>query len=245
MKSDKGKMRKLNINLFINAVDDFELSQYYVLGILKNHSRNLHSNKLYPALKDLIEIGEVLEKIVNEKKHLENIFPQKNVDATLSRVEVGQEKKDINFVNDVNKVFDFINWAYPKIEEAISEGKAIYSYVKQNIKIEEVGILPLYKNNGYIIITDNKQSMVNVFRYDIPFISTDMNSSSSVTINHLQSYSKSESTCNPASIKMELIERYEDLPNPATYRFETDLDFPFSETILPIAKRRLLKKLVS
>ena len=32
-----------------------------------------------------------------------------------------------------------------------------------------------------------------------------------------------------------------DLPNPATYRLDSDLVFPVEETMLPIAKRKLLR----
>jgi hypothetical protein len=44
----------------------------------------------------------------------------------------------------------------------------------------------------------------------------------------------------PESIKRQLMEKYHDLPNPATFWCDTDLEFPYSETILPIAKRKLL-----
>jgi hypothetical protein len=47
------------------------------------------------------------------------------------------------------------------------------------------------------------------------------------------------------TLKMELVQEYPELPNPATYAISTDLDFPFQETILPVAKRRLLRHLFS
>jgi hypothetical protein len=47
------------------------------------------------------------------------------------------------------------------------------------------------------------------------------------------------------SIKLNLMQEFPELPNPATYSFETDLEFPFYETILPVAKRRLLRYLYS
>lgn len=238
------KMKKLNLDLFVSAVDDVELSQYYLLGILKKFRIDLRSNKLYPALSELIEIGNLLSKIVNEKSNLERIFPQKSTDSSLQ--EKTEVVEDEHFASDINKVFDFINWAYPKVNEAITEGKAIYSFVKENMLIEEVGILPLYKNNGYFIIADNKDSSVQVYRYDIPFISTDMNSSASMQTSLVKTYERVNLNNNSGShIKLDLIEKYNDLPNPATYNFEIDLDFPFAETILPVAKRRLLKKLAA
>jgi hypothetical protein len=49
----------------------------------------------------------------------------------------------------------------------------------------------------------------------------------------------------PESIKLGLVERFQDLPNPATYVCDTDLDFPYAETILPIVNRKQMKRLFS
>jgi hypothetical protein len=45
------------------------------------------------------------------------------------------------------------------------------------------------------------------------------------------------------NIKSELIRHRTMLPNPAVYGIETDLRFPIEETLLPIAKRRLVRYL--
>ena len=42
-------------------------------------------------------------------------------------------------------------------------------------------------------------------------------------------------------IKSELIRNRSELPNPAVYSIETGLSFPVDETLLPIAKRSLVK----
>jgi hypothetical protein len=43
------------------------------------------------------------------------------------------------------------------------------------------------------------------------------------------------------NIKSELIRNRTDLPNPAVYAVETDYSFPIEETLLPIAKRSLVR----
>jgi hypothetical protein len=43
------------------------------------------------------------------------------------------------------------------------------------------------------------------------------------------------------AIKSELIKNRSDLPNPAVYALETDLSLPMEETLLPIAKRSLVR----
>ena len=43
------------------------------------------------------------------------------------------------------------------------------------------------------------------------------------------------------NIKAELIKNRADLPNPAVYAIETELSFPLEETLLPVAKRSLVR----
>ena len=42
-------------------------------------------------------------------------------------------------------------------------------------------------------------------------------------------------------VKAELIRNNDQLPNPAVYSIETGLAFPVDETLLPVAKRSLVK----
>jgi hypothetical protein len=43
------------------------------------------------------------------------------------------------------------------------------------------------------------------------------------------------------NIKYDLIKSNNNISNPAVYSIETELTFPIEETLLPIAKRRLVK----
>ena len=49
----------------------------------------------------------------------------------------------------------------------------------------------------------------------------------------------------PEALKIDLIKEFPELPNPATYSFNIEVDFPFNETILPIAKRKLIRRLAA
>jgi len=42
-------------------------------------------------------------------------------------------------------------------------------------------------------------------------------------------------------IKLDLIRRYRDLPNPAAFLLLSKMKFPFSETLMPVAKRLFVK----
>jgi len=238
-------MKKLTLDSFISAADDFEKSQYNLLGTLKGYSSLLHKNKVYPALSDLIEIEEVLGGIVKEKDQMEKVFPTLVQNTTLINKENGSDELEVARGN-LDQVFDFINWAYPKIQEAVNEGKALYSFVKENLLIEEIGIVPLYKNEGYFFITNCKENSFNIYRYEIPFIASETFSCPTMKIELVKSYENYNVLSNSAyDIKTDLAKEIYDLPNPATFKMNCELDFPFEETILPIAKRVLAKKLAA
>ncbi|RJP72975.1 MAG: hypothetical protein C4539_02545 [Ignavibacteriales bacterium] len=238
-------MKKLTIDSFISAADDFEKSQYKLLGALKDYSSLLHKNKVYPALSDLIELEEILGGIVKERDQMEKVFPTLVNNKILINNSTGSEEINVTPGN-IDQVFEFINWAYPKIQEAVNEGKALYSFVKENLLIEEIGIVPLYKNEGYFFITNHSNNTFNIYRFEIPFIAYESDECPAMKIELVKSYENYEVISgDDHDLKISLAKGNNNLPNPAAFKLECELDFPFEETILPIAKRLLAKKLAA
>ena len=48
-----------------------------------------------------------------------------------------------------------------------------------------------------------------------------------------------------SNVKVQLIKKFKDLPNPATYSLHSHLKVSYNHSILPIAKRWLLKEIAS
>ena len=61
------------------------------------------------------------------------------------------------------------------------------------------------------------------------------------SITHTQRLTVGPQGTVKANIKAQLIKNRSDLPNPAVYAVETDLSIPMEETLLPIAKRSLVR----
>lgn len=236
-------MEALKLNTFIKAADDAELSKYEVLAILNKYSHALHKNKLYPALAELISIKNELELLVEQM----SLFDAEFV-LNLNYADFSEELPLSNPVeydeDSLKKVTEFINWALPQIKSAIDEGKAIFDFVDENIILHEVGIMPIYKNEGYFFIPDLTHELMKIYRFELSLFSTEENplrtlKSKLVDLISLQA----PETDSPYELKRILIEKFTDLPNPSCYHFETNIDFPFIETILPVAKRKLVRTL--
>ncbi|MBZ0182912.1 MAG: hypothetical protein K8F60_10680 [Melioribacteraceae bacterium] len=238
-------MNKLSLETLINAAEDPELSKYKVLAALKEYLEFLHRNKLYPPFAELIEVNSMIDQIFQSRSKLNQEFPKTLLRFDLKERKPIYEEKEYSEV-ELERMFNFIDWVIPQIKEALHEGKSIYDFVDEHIKVSEIGIVPIYKREGYFIIPDNKNRIMNVYRFEVSIFeigSEPMRSLKTSLVNSIDNREFNKKLHE--DIKLELIKQFPDLPNPLTYKIETDLDFPFNETILPVAKRKLIQKIAA
>lgn len=232
----------LNLDLFTQVESDFEMRQYMVLAGLKSISEDFQHNRIYPHLSGLVELRSTLVDIKNRLEDLRNDFPKriKNIDLVNKIIE-----HEVVFVDgsDLSKVEDLIEWALPHIEEKIEEGKALYEYVDEEIRIEEVGILPSYVDEGYFFVPDNEEAQLLLFEYEVSIFQSAQDQYRALKTGFLKALHQGRALLSPNSIKLDLIRENKKLPNPATYSFQTELAFPFNATIFPVVKRKLMQQL--
>lgn len=235
---------KLNVDLFIKVESDMEMRQYKVLATLKEISKDFQMNRIYPHLSHLVEIYRTLDDINNRLKDLRNEFPKriKKIDFVNQEIE-----HEVIFTegSDLQKVEEFIEWALPHIKAKIEEGKTIYEFVNDEIVMEEVGIMPSYIDEGYFFVPDNEESKLLLFQYEVSIFQSAQDKYRSLKTHFLKALEQGQALLSPNAIKLDLLDEYKHLPNPATYAFQTELNFPFNETVFPVVKRKLLKRLVN
>ncbi|HKL19312.1 MAG TPA: hypothetical protein VJ905_10105 [Halalkalibaculum sp.] len=232
----------LTLDLFTQVQSDYEKRQYKVLSALKRISEDFQHNKIYPHLSHLAELYHTLSDIRKRLNDLRSEFPKriKKIDFVNQEIE-----HEIVFVDgsDLQKVEELIEWALPYIEAKIEEGKTIYEFVNEKIFLEEVGIVPNYTDEGYFFVPDNEESKLLLFEYEVSIFQSAKDQYRSLKTQFLKALGQGRALMSPNSIKLELISEFKKLPNPATYSFQTDLNFPFNETVLPVVKRKLIKQL--
>lgn len=231
---------RLTLNLFTKVRDDIEKRQYIILAELKKISTEFQYYKIYPHLSGLIDIRRTLQDVIDRLSDLRSKFPKRisKIDWVNKTIE-----HDVVFVDgtDLKAVEDLITWALPRIDKVIHEGIAIHDYVEKELSVEHVGILPNYKDEGYFFLPDNQELKLILFRFEISIFQSAEDQYRSLKTKFLKALKQGKAHLSPGSIKLELIREQKELPNPATYAFDTKLDFPFSQTILPVAKRKLMQ----
>lgn len=230
----------LNLDLFTQVQSDFEARQYRILAGLKKYQSNFRSNRVYPYLSDLLKLYQVLKDIKERLEDVRKEFPKKikNIDLVNKTIE-----HEVVFVDgsDLGKVEDLIAWALPHIKKVIHDGATIHEYVEEKITVEHVGIVPNYRDEGYFFLPDRGSGKLKLFQFEVSIFRSSDDQFRALKTRFLKSLKIGQVDLSPNSIKLQLIREQKDLPNPATFHFDTDLEFPFKETIFPVAKRKLMQ----
>lgn len=235
---------QLSLDTFVRAVKDVERTQFEVLSGLKKIRSNFQHNKIYPDLAQLIDLHSSLQTIIDNAGSLQNKQPR-----VLSDINLAERKLVYDDIPVGDETFaqirDLIFWAMPHILTAIEEGRMMFEFVDENLALEVVGILPSYLEEGYFFVPDNAHSTLHLMKYELSVFTGAGERYRSLKTNVIKSISETFIRQPAQTLKLELVHEFPELPNPATYSVHTDLDFPFHETILPVAKRQLLRQLFS
>ena len=237
-------MNSWNLELFTSAIYDYERAQYQILSNLQSVRRDFSNNRIYPHLGDLIALYGTLQTIVDQSDHLREALPGTIKEVDLEAQEVIYEKTDLDG-DKMQTVEELIQWAMPHVKAAIDEGKTIFEFVEDHLYMEEVGIVPSYVQEGYLFVPDRETNQLHVLQYSLSIFTGSEERFRSLRTSHVRSIPQRDIRHSPQTIKLSLMEERRDLPNPATYYFDSEIEFPYESTVLPVAKRKLMRYLFS
>ncbi len=236
-------MNLLSVNWITEKHIDFEYKKYLLLGYLQKVSENFTESKLYPSLGELVSHYRNVVALRDNKKNLYESFPERLTGADLSGFKMIYQKmlSDDQVMQEIESILEF---SIPQFEKYIAEGRAIYDFIESKMSIAPVGILPLHADEGYLLLKYAPEGNTLVYEYQITIFESPGEKYRGISTQYLCSYSQSIHNTFE-NIKLELIRYHRKLPNPATYIIESDLQVPLQETLLPLAKRTLVKYVAS
>jgi hypothetical protein len=232
-------MKSLGINWFIEGSIDFEYKKYILLDYLQEINRYFDKSKLYPNLTDLIFHYNNLLYFKKNKSMLQQAFPQRLTQADIAAVKLTYQKI-VDDDSSMREIEQIIAYALQKMDPAIQTGKEIYDFVESQLNIDPVGIVPLLPFNGYFALRNGRQRTNFIYEFNITIFENKDDKYRGININFIDTYE--ESILNtPEALKLNLIRRNQYMPNPAVYYVQSDITFPLEQTLLPVAKRSLVK----
>jgi hypothetical protein len=232
-------MKQLSQTWFAEGYIDFELKKYTLLAYLQQISKYFNENKLYPQLSDLIFHYNNIVAFRENKKYLQEHFPKKLTGVQIEKLQVLYEQM-IEDTDLMQQLEEIINYSAGEMKTTISNGTEIYEFVEENLTITPIGIVPIDMQEGYFFLSAGKTKSTHVYQYRLSFFEKHDEKFRSMKTSYVELMHRSMVNTYE-NLKSELIKNRTDLPNPAVYSIETDLSFPIEETLLPIAKRSLVK----
>jgi len=231
-------MKNLSETWFAEGYIDFELKKYTLLAYLQQVNKYFNENKLYPQLADVIFHYNNLVAFRENKKFLQEHFPKKLTGIQMEKLQFLYEQ----MVDDdelMKELEEIINYSTSTMKKTITNGTEIYEFIEGKLNITPVGLVPLDINEGYFFLSSGRKNTW-VYYYRLSFFEKHDEKYRSIKTFYIDNQRRSMANTYE-SIKADLIRHRNELPNPAVYAVEIDLNFPYNETLLPIAKRSLVK----
>ena len=231
-------MKNLSETWFAEGYIDFELKKYTLLAYLQQVNGYFNENKLYPQLADVIFHYNNLVAFRENKKFLQEHFPKKLTGIQMEKLQFLYEQmvEDDELMKELEQI---INYSTSTMKKTINNGTEIYEFIEDKLVISPIGLVPLDTNEGYFFLSSGRKN-TRVYYYRLSFFEKHDEKYRSIRTAYIDNQRRSM-TNTYETIKADLIRYRNELPNPAVYAVEIDLNFPYNETLLPIAKRSLVK----
>lgn len=232
-------MSSLSETWFADGYIDFEQKKYALLAYLQRINRYFNENKLYPQLADVVFHYNNLVAFKENKQFLQQQFPKRLTAVNMERLQLLYEQMiaDDELMQELETI---IQYAIHKMNGTIKEGAEIYEFVEDSLDISPVGLIPLDSQEGYFFLCDGSHRQTLVYEYRLSIFERHDEKYRGIHTQYIDTYVK-DIVHSCEHIKTSLIKQRKKLPNPAVYRVDTKLVFPVEETLLPIAKRSLVK----
>lgn len=215
---------KLDKNWFYLPYPDEELKAYETLAFKEYLNQSLQTKSLFPAHNELnfqLNIINSFYNQLNEKCYLQS----EPIGIDLAKQEIYYKTENNKGINAVRSIIRFFK---RNIEPFKSCFDNLFNEAINSINVVPVGVVPSYQNEGWLLIKYDQQ--INVFRYDFSNLYN-------LEGHPAYKYSFIEKRKNESvhQIKLNIVQSYTELPNPATWLVESENSFSLNETFVPIA----------
>jgi hypothetical protein len=208
-------MERLRPGWFLEGLWDEEYQRYRLLAYLQRAYRAFLGQQLYPPLGDLIEAYREL-------------------------LTISEARPNPDLPQEEDMLYRIVSFALPRMEEAIEEGRSLYETIERHLQVEVVGIIPMYKAEGYVFLRRGTEPVARAYRYEVRPLQ-DQAGQIAILLEQVEEFSLSGVAVPMGILRERLLQRHRELPAPLTIAVESPWHVPLRETLLPIVKRSLLQ----
>lgn len=234
-------MDKLKDNWLTDGLIDFEYKKYQLLAYFKNVKESFNRLELYPFLADMVFHYRNLILLKENKMLIRESFPKELSPESMKNMVLNYRR----IIDDdlvMQEIESIMEYALPQFKDSLEEGSFIYEYVESKCEISPIGLTSLYVDEGYLFVTQPPEKETNVYRYQATIFNQSTEPLRAIHTQFLLTAERSLSNTYE-NMKLNLIKQFVELPNPSVYLVSSKLKFPYVQTLMPVAKRLLVKQI--
>lgn len=232
---------QLSETWFVEGSVDFEMQKYRLLAYLRDVDVLFGKQELYPQLSDVIFHHDNLMAFRKNKQFLQDAFPRRMSELNLQQAALIYERmlQDDELMQELE---DITAYALKRIRKTIGTGTELYEEVAHTMEVYPVGLLPVYKDQGYLLLRWGSHQETRAYSYSVTLFERGDAQYRGLRMAYLNSWMHSL-VHTPQHIKAVLTQQSSHMDNPAFFALETALELPLQATILPVARRVFIRYL--
>jgi len=232
-------MKKLPENWLTAGLQDAEYKRYLFLAFLQAAEHEHNALRLYPLLPELKKQQDYLESIRANAQHLKANFKAEATHINWEKMKL--ERKKPKARAPVAQSFDLLDFALPRLKKMKQEAHTSWESFTQTLRLEPVGIQPLYRREGYLLLPTEVASSVDAYRFRVESLQRYRETWRNVQLWFVARLTKKMFESYLA-LKKQLVQQFTDLPQPLTFWAEVAQPLPLKPTLLPLLQQRLVRE---
>lgn len=234
-------MKTLSNDWITEGLIDAEYKSYVLMAYLSWIRQEFNEQKLYPGFADLVQHYQNILTVKTGREQLKRAFPKEIEKADWENLTFKlKEKTDENeFFEEMDRI---IEYSIPIMQNHLEEGKSLYQFVEQHLNISPIGIASLSNGEGFFFLLAPPKKTTQIYHYQSTLMHLPDGQYRALHVSYLDEVRLTYTT-TLEGIKLDLLRKHPKPQVPATFLIESEVLVPWNESLLPVAKRRLVEYL--
>ncbi len=234
-------MVTLSADWLTEGIIDFEYKKYLLLAYLQQVDARFRESALYPEMAELVSHYQNALSLKAGHEEMAQKFPKELKEADLANRKLVYETK-VEIPEAWQELMHILDFSIPEFKKYLDEGKNIYQWAESQLEIRPLGIHVLDPREGYVLVRREPETKTKIYRYSITLFEQFNETFRGLNLEFVEDVEKSKFE-SYEFLKLELLKKYRSHSLSAAYLIESRACLPWESTLMPVAKRSLVRYL--